>query len=284
MICGCEKDFNDELERSTVMYSLDLMISGQRTADEGSGYAGTKASTKGLDEWPVLFTDIFIFNDDAMGLLDSYEHIEMPSRDRQQLQSRAGGKRIVVVANCPLESGTISGICCYADMEALAVEFLKDNPLHPFMSGETVIDAGNERSCIIELEPVMSEIRISGFNDGLGLKDTHIRLTGAVGRAELMRRDGARPVEFVESGSMRMAKGAALYCYPNNCREESMGSPFTKLIIEGRKDGKNVEIAIPVNRKGFGWKNGEEGISRNTLYLMNITLESGYQACVKPSQ
>ena len=65
-----------------------------------------------------------------------------------------------------------------------------------------------------------------------------------------------------------------LFCYPNDAGEETAGSPFTRLVIEGRIRGETYWYPITINRGDFGIASGGDGrgIGRNMMYSYDITI------------
>ena len=71
-------------------------------------------------------------------------------------------------------------------------------------------------------------------------------------------------------GSQTVYPDIVFRCYPNECEEESAGSPFTRLVIEGKINGNTCFYPIDINR---GQPSGK-GIGRNCRYIYNITIKS----------
>ena len=65
-----------------------------------------------------------------------------------------------------------------------------------------------------------------------------------------------------------------LYCYPNQAEEESIGSPFTRLVVEGTRGGQTRYYPVNLNRRGYGYTSGTEGVGRNVRYSMDLHLRS----------
>ena len=62
-----------------------------------------------------------------------------------------------------------------------------------------------------------------------------------------------------------------LRCYPNASSEESPGSPFTKLVIQGMLKGVTYYWSIAVGRE-WNKENGTSGLFRNCIYSYDITI------------
>lgn len=256
------------------------------------------------DAWRLIRRlDLFVFDPDGIRALDSYTRSYAYSPYSVSVPSASGDKLVVAVANRDFPDEEVTAIHCYEDLKAAVVELTGDHPSWPVMSGETRFVAGKGHSCSITLEPMMSTVeihslrcRMEGPYTGQSLRRVKVYLTGISNRAELLRGSGFLPAETLNNGGLsetdlkRLAYSgmvyrylgdgrdsdgeteygtAALYCYPNESGEESPGSPFTKLVIEGELDGKTRYYTIPVNR---GSDDGQTGIGRNRRYVFDLTI------------
>lgn len=62
-------------------------------------------------------------------------------------------------------------------------------------------------------------------------------------------------------------------CYPNNAPEEGPGTPFTRLVIEGKVDGRTFYWPIDINRNEEQGLDGTgNGIDRGRRYTFDITI------------
>lgn len=75
-------------------------------------------------------------------------------------------------------------------------------------------------------------------------------------------------------GGQRIQTDTELFCYPNECIEESPGSPYTKLVLEGTIDGKTCYYPISINRNEDGALNDMPGIGRNCTYIYDLTIKT----------
>ena len=261
------------------------------------GRVVTKAEDR---SWEVCrYADVFVFRDDPAGSLDSYQRAD--GIGRITVSSGAGTRRAVVIGNSLLSKDEILSIRCMEDLKTLEAEFARDSPEYPIMSGETTFEAGG--SCTAVLEPIISEVclsslecRMEGEHEGMRLTGVKAYLTNINGRAPLVLESGFRPSEILNferlsetdlrrlerssyvysyMGDGRVADfgysygSATFYCYPNDAAEETPGSPFTKLVIEGKLDGRTQYYPIPIAREGKG---GMQGIARNARYCLDVTI------------
>lgn len=276
---------------------LRLHIRPCRGAEETPDGDATRA-----DDWHLIRRlDLFIFEDDGIGMLDAYSRSYAYSPTAVELCSSGGEKRVVAVANAAFPDSFVSSILSYEDLRGAVVSLTEDNPSYPIMSGEARFTAGSGRSCDLTLEPMMSVIELRSLRfrgAGEALTGVRVYLTGIGNRAELLREEGFLPSETLNNGGLsetdlaRLAYSgmvyrylgngrpdgdgtaygtASLYCYPNEAEEESAGSPFTRLVIEGKLNGQTCYYPIPIDRDLDGG-NGAGGIGRNRRYVYEILL------------
>ena len=67
-------------------------------------------------------------------------------------------------------------------------------------------------------------------------------------------------------GSSVIYPSASLLCYPNTSREESLGTPMTRLVLEGKIQGETWYWPLDINRYGA------EGVGRNCRYVFDVTI------------
>jgi len=273
---------------------LRVRIAGPRGEDGGR-------ETRAQDWWLIRRLDIFIFEDDGLGTLDAYIREDRDSPSEVEIHCAGGDKVVVAVANARFTEETVTGILCYEDLRKIVACLTEDLPQYPLMSGETSFAAGTGRDCEIVLEPMMSVVELKSLRfrmPGARLTDVRVYLTGVSNRAELLRPAGFLPSETLNNGGLSetdlgrlpysgmvysylgngkeegdgtVYPGASLYCYPNQAREESFASPFTRLVVEGLLDGKRCCYPIPVNRDLYG-SGKDGGIGRNSRYVYELTL------------
>ncbi|MCD8313091.1 MAG: hypothetical protein LUC24_02930 [Bacteroidales bacterium] len=249
-------------------------------------------------------TDVFIFNNDALRRIDAYQRVSGTSF---KASSRVGEKLLVAIANSSLGSGDWRRISSYDGlMEEMSM--LEDEDADcPVMSAQTEISAGTEESYELDMTRIMSKVRVrtlcTDFHatefDGEPFTDAKVYLTNVNASCAIMREENFRPVMIVNpgyldygaiegfrSGSMlwsdvpfdltssAMDADISLYCYPNDTPEETYGSPFTRLVLEGKICGVTCYYPITVNREENGVCFGGEGngIGRNCCYTFDITI------------
>lgn len=274
-------------------------------APSGHDNTGSEKTAAGLYDPCILHTDIFIFNDDALRRIDAYQRCY--GGERAKAASRRGRKLLVAIANSSMKPEEWHRVSSYEGLlEEIAC--LKDeSSSYPLMSGTIRINPEQGYSYEIDMERLVSEICIRSIRadfsgsayEGKPLTDVKIYLTNVNAACRIMKDSGFRPEMIVNPGfldidalygfkdrsllyaeledAVRTASihpDIRLFCYPNDSREETPGSPFTRLVIEGRIDGYRYWYPITVNRGDSGIASGGDGkgIGRNCRYVYDITL------------
>lgn len=289
-----------------------LFFSCTEIAGDGSpedlicGETRTEIEVKSPDGIAIRTLDIFFFNDDSLRRLDSYQRIADCESGTVSAASRNGKKILVSVANSQDEKYEWDEMGSLDVLNERMADLMKENPRSPLMTACSKITAGKEPCCSIKLEPLLSEISISTlccdfhnrpYKDEK-LKNVRIYLTNVNTKCELLRTDSFYPISLLNSGRLEVENvekmvcpelvfktlgidvdsyvaqpDCDLYCYPNSTSEETIGSPYTRLVIEGEIGGRTYYYPINVNRKYFrADEGGSEGVSRNRHYSLDITL------------
>ena len=264
----------------------------------------TEVKLKSSSSPPPAGLDIFVFRDGAVKSLDSYSRASPGQNGTVNIISGSGDRIVAMISGAGFSPEQIASVRCYEDLESLYVNLRDEVDSSPVLSGETVICAGQPGPWNIVLEPLLSKVEVLGLSvklkgayAGKALSNVQAYLTNVNGSCQPLRRDGFRPVEIINNGRLRDSdlgtlssprlvhmlprisrqmdgettyETFCLYCYPNDVAEESSGSPFTRLVIQGDIDGQTYYYPIPVNRPGAGHTAGRAGICRNVNYVMNI--------------
>ena len=126
--CGTADPFLSSTEVQTTIFLPDILALEEHP---------TKASTSGIDR-----LDIFVYNDDEVRRLDSYCSIGTPETAYLQVNSSAGDKLVVILANCTGRSFTYDEFKSYSSLESVVWRLKDEDPARPVMSGECQISAG----------------------------------------------------------------------------------------------------------------------------------------------
>ena len=245
--------------------------------------------------------DILTFNDDKLRRLDSYIRIDDFNGKDIQLTSQSGKKIVFICANSHKDRYEWADINSYSSIRSLRVNLENESRESMAMTGECRITAGKV-SPAVSLKPIASEILISSIGcdfSGLPYEKEKIHDVKAylinVNAETYLGNDAdghGSPLRVINMGMFNpdetdrfkepgiiMAKVAdsigskknteiRFLCYPNYVEEESFGSPFTRLVIEGRIEGHTYYWPIDINRQG-----GNYGIRRNRRYVFDIMIK-----------
>ena len=271
-----------------------------------------KLSLKNIDckELSIPATiDIFVFNDDGLQRLDSYQRIAYSPENGSlpYSASRRGKKKIVAIVNPQHEKYEWSGINSFQALLSVKSALEKEEEHKRLMSGTGYAYAGKDHTCEIEVSPLVSEVVLNSIKcdfsskpySNAELKNVRVYLTNVNASAPLLQTDNFKPEKLYNIsgcsdedlqefsnpelicrslenavGSQPIFPGIKLLCYPNESSEDSPGSPFTRLVIEGRINGKICYYPISINRPESGHCSGEPGIERNCRFVYDITIKS----------
>lgn len=241
--------------------------------------------------------DIFFFNDDKLKLLDSYQRLPAIPSGRIEASSRKGDKILFAIAGTSVDP---TGIGSYDDLNRVSANLCNEDPASPMMTATAKIRAGDAAGDIV-LEPLLSEISVNSIccdfhrktYAGKRLEDVKIYLANArnmipvtgdysgggsfINCGGLSEKDMDNPgLSALVQASLKSPVGENvvspdihLYCYPNEVEEESLGTPFTMLVIEGTLEGEKTYYPLIINPDP---DDGSPGIGRNRSYAFDITI------------
>lgn len=248
--------------------------------------------------------DIFVFDDDKMQRLDCYLRLDDFSQWKGGIISGSGSKIISAVAGIRTDIGSWTGITSRPALEGITVNLEDQGQSQTVMSAEAEVCPGTSygpegADAALELRPLVSEIVISSLScdftgrpyAGARLQDVKVYLTNVNAQCGLLKDGEIMPSRIINYGRLSGQdlekfqdesiiyreidgeigkdspwKEVRLRCFPNNAPEESPGTPFTRLVIEGTVDGKTFYWPIDINRT-----NGN-GIDRNKSYCYDIRI------------
>lgn len=277
---------------------------GYEAENDGTLSTGTPADiilrTKAEEGTPL---DIFFFNNDAGARLDSYQKVDIRGGTAGGT-SRSGSKIMAVIANSGKDryfwagTGSFEALCKYRSVLA------DEDPDAPVMSGTAIVEAGTERVCTMNLEPVSAEIALNSIRadftgkPGYGgkLTDVKVYLTNLRAEYPVFGERQASSVTIENYGRLDSAFlarmkhpemvarrigspiGAGtvkpdirLYCYPDHGSEDALGAPLTRLVVEGKIDGRTYYYPLDINRGISAGHNGN-GIERGYSYVFDILI------------
>lgn len=243
-----------------------------------------------------------LFNDDQMQRLDCYQQIVWSGQDELHVGSSAGEKILLLCANFNAEKDFWKQYTSYPKALALKADLEDEDPQLPVMAACAHIIAGDAAE--IDLERLSSEVIIRSIRcdfsgkpyAGESITDAKAYLTNLNATCSLIPQGDERIERvinhkglvtqdlrsFKDSSMIFSGLGdfgmewtrpsAVLTCYPNTSKEETIGTPFTRLVIEGRILGETWFWPIDINRGPNAVP--PEGIIRNSRYVFDITIRS----------
>lgn len=249
---------------------------------------------------------VFTYNRDSLQRLDSYQRFGKNEGNTVDICSRTGEKTIVLCGNCHYDRFAWQAIQSFGKLGDLTFKIENENPMSPLSSFITCTDKdGGILGGTPQLQPFLSEISVDEISVdfsgksycGKPLTDIRIYLTNLNADITLTQQEFDRPRRIVNHGSLndedmlnflhpsmiyrnigdiadgeQVMAGLKLYCYPNTSAEESAGSPFTRLVIEGKVNGHTYYYPINVNRPQAYMNGTGKGVERNYRYSYKIEI------------
>lgn len=283
--CGCIKEDmnNEKKDGSSWIQETEIVMKSQ----------------KHIPGDMSLDADIFTFNVDSLGHLDSYQRISGISDGKVLVKSKGGQKRIFVCCNIDLPEKDILNICNEEDLQKsfCRLEDVRRNH-HPMM-GMTETDTDMAARTVVELKTMTSEVVLRSVRcdfdgtpyDNEPVTDARVYLTNVNAQSSLA---GIRTMSqrFINVGRLNMEdiymftepeiivqeigaditespvmKDITLLCFHNCGMDEGPGTPYTRLVLEGKIKGETYYWPVAINRTGDG-----QGIEANTRYVFDFTI------------
>ena len=263
----------------------------------------TKVTIRGEDlSGNTGVMDIFTFDIYGSGHLDSYQHIEDFEGLDVELRSQSGDKHAFICLNGQRSMYDWAGIRSLESLDDIYIELKDERRKNLCATGEGKITAGKGATQEIEMRRMASEIVLNSIKcdftgksyHGKKITDARVYLTNVNCRCRLTDDGDIIPLGIINAGGLDLEDTAGLsepdmvfqkfgkaidentsfidmsfICYPNTSHKESPGTPFTRLVIEGKIDGETFWWPIDINRKDVVT---EPGIHRNTRYIFDIKI------------
>ena len=279
--------------------------SGEQGYGTGDTVTPLEINIKGSRE-EGLTADIFVYNDDRLQRLDSYQRISINEGTVPFAASQTGKKIIAAILNPSSDTYEWKDISSFPGLQEAESSLKRENAGRLLMSGYARYTAGKAGICKINMTPLAATVRLNsircdfsgeGYKDAV-LENVKVYLTNVNTEARIMQQEGFIPKEIsnlgglVESdmsgfsypeavfreisvpvGRQTVYPDITLACYPNESIQETAGSPYTRLVIEGTVKGKTCYYPISVNREPFA-AGTPEGIIRNRCYTYSLTIRS----------
>lgn len=281
--CGCSQMITDDNEEIHKKCCTKIQIEWENNPMD--------------DEFETL--DIFTFNDDSLGYLDSYQRIKELQDNQTHISSTSGKKKITICSNLRLGDEEIASINSINDLErhSYMLEDLRRSA--PFMIGTAITDTRTEDSPVVRMKPMTSEIVLKSVRScftgtpyaGEHITEAKVYLINVNAQCHLTdsKQEAQRFINigmlnntdmepFKESDLIiqrieenisdeRLDTDISLVCFHNFCEDESPGSPFTRMVLEGRIQGTTYYWPVTINRSDTG-----QGVKNNTRHVFDLTI------------
>lgn len=246
--------------------------------------------------------DIFVFKNDELGLVDCYQRIDHPEEWDGNVCSSAGDRTISICANSRMTIDEWPWIRSREGLKKISVNLEQERREYPFMSGEIHVRAKKDSPIYagLSLRPLASEIYLRSVccdftgkpYAGEEITEAKVYLTNINAECGMLEDGDIRPGRLINSarlcpedvdsfedpgliyqeldhniGKAWIKPEIRLWCYPSNGYEESMGTPFSRMVIEGKIAGHTYYWPVNINRDS-----GSSGIDRNRQYIYDIKI------------
>ena len=250
----------------------------------------------------ALCLDVFTFENDRMERLDSYQRIDKDLHGDKlcSIASRAGEKTVVIIANSHADKYEWIDINSRKALQKKTFDLEDEDPENLMLIGEYKTTAGKAFQAI--LTPMTAEIVLRSIRcdfaglpyEGENMTDVKVYLTNINASCGIWTGEETFPTRVINAGRLSEHDMAGfrhpemvvqeidsdigaeciypdirLRAYPNSSPEESAGSPYTKLVVEGKIDGHTYYYPISINR---GNEKKGSGIRRNKRYIYDLTI------------
>ncbi len=247
--------------------------------------------------------DLFVFRDDNLQKLDCYQRIEDIEDWDGTVTSGSGGRIITAVANSLMTREDWFMMNSRSYLKNVALNLEEERREFPFMSGEAPVPAGSGASFLkrLALRPYACEIVLRSIScdfsgriyEGEKLKDVKVYLTNVNAETRVTEEEGSLPIRIINAGGpdeddieafcepdlimqeIREEVGTGtlypdirLWCYQSSHPDETPGTPYTRLVIEGKLDGHTYYWPIEINRE----TEDDAGVRRNCRYTFDIKI------------
>lgn len=249
-------------------------------ADGGGCKVSSLLKTEGSDSQSIQTLDIFVFDPD--GTLDCYQKIQEPDNS-WMIASGNGPKQLLLIANSNKDTYEWPEIRNLNSFARISTNLEQERRSLPLMSSMLPINAGEE--AYHDMHPVRCEVVINTLRCDFSkesyaaehLTDVRAYLTYANASCSIIPQSPVRASRLInpgmldehnlehflekdiivqditkDIGNQSLSIDCKLFCYANEPDKESIGSPFTKLVIEGKIAGDTYYYPIRINPQGGG--------------------------------
>ncbi len=261
----------------------------------------TRVSLAG-DYSGIRSLDVFVFNNDRRQALDCYQRFDDTDKHSYTVVSSNGERLITALANSPYGKDIWLSMGSRAFLKKIRINLEDETGDNPVMLGEMSVDT--RQSPIFKelyISPLTSEVRLNSIRcdfrgkeyEGENLSDVKVYLTNVNAECSIIEEEEAPPTRIIntgrleegdigkfkdaslifryihsEVGSTAIHPAISLRCYQSNYPDETPGTPYTRLVIEGKLSGRTYYWPINVNRD----TETEPGIWRGRCYSYDVTI------------
>ena len=192
--CSLSLSGSPGTEPDTVMQVPVKFQDGIPAADQGEGY----------------IADIFVFNDDRLQRLDSYQRIRCRPGEMPSAASQNGKKIIAAIINPQSDSYGWDHISSFQALQNEVADLKKETGHGMLMSGVGYVEAGKDAVCDISISALAAEVQLRSLRcDFSGkpyqesaIKDVKAYLTNVNAVAKILQKDGFSPETLCNQGGL----------------------------------------------------------------------------------
>lgn len=278
---GCSQDVLPEMTSSETV--TPIRLSGDISSESGSTL------------------DILSFENDRLRRLDSYQRIEHFKGDSVHIGSTGGEKIFFFCMGSRMGRYSWADISSYAALKKIRCNLEEETVESPVMTGECRFKAG-ESGCEVAMKALTCQIVIKSLScdfsgtpyAGEKLHSVRAYLTNVNASCSLIPTGHSGPERIInpgmlhsedvrrfkredtiyaelcnELGSVPVGMPRPFLCYENIGNENVIGSPATRLVIEGSIAGMTYYWPIDINRNA---PESERGVRQGCRYCFDILI------------
>ncbi len=247
--------------------------------------------------------DVFVFMDDKKQKLDCYQRFDDMTQWKGSVISGSGKRIMTVIANSSFGRQYWMSMNSRAHLKGVSLYLGEEMRGRPVMSGEVSSDTEDSSDAPEEmvLEPYVGEVVLNSIRcdfkgkpySGEKLSAVRVYLINVNTSCPVLTSEGSPPSRIInlgrlceedledfedpgiivrdisgEIGTETVHPDIRLWCYPGSHPEETPGTPYTRLVIEGKVSGHTYYWPVDINRDS----RDEAGIWRNRRYSYDILI------------
>lgn len=294
-----------------VVHGCESMQIPDSSFTETEKTVSVKLAVHQSNDFKIRNVDALVFQDDSLSRLDSYQRFEDVSGTTLEIGSQAGSKTLFICANPQWKKEDWSYIFSSGGLDKMRADLENERSRYPLMTGciDYKADNSNGTGRHVHLRPLLCNIVLESLScdfsrkpyRGSSITDIKVYLTNVNATCRITADSSSLPERIINHGgliqddlsdfiepamimqsidrpvSRQVYKSdISLFCYPNNSTEETIGTPFTRLVIEGRIDDevwywpinldirRNCRYTYRINITGKGSKDPDTPVSTET--------------------